>query len=109
MNYTDSSSRRESKSRGLLFASDEVVWVSWRNSGEEQVLNLKHTNEVLGACVTAGARLRLYHFLDKVQENALYCDTDSVIYVQKESNPPMIECGDSLGDMQNELESDEYI
>jgi hypothetical protein len=93
----------------LLFASDEVVWVSWRYSDEEQVPNLKHTNELLGANVTAGARLRLYHFLDKVQENALYCDTDMIIYVQKKSEPTMIECGDNLGDMQNELLSDEYI
>jgi hypothetical protein len=93
----------------LIFASDEVVWVSWRYSDEEQVPNLKHTNEVLGAYVTAGARLRLYHFLDKVQENALYCDTDSIIYVQKKREITMIECGDSLGELQDELESDEYI
>jgi hypothetical protein len=64
----------------LMFARDEV---SWRYSDEEQVTNPKHTNEVLGAYVTAGARLRLYHFLDKVQENSLYCDTDSIFYVQK--------------------------
>jgi hypothetical protein len=83
----------------LLFASDEVVWVSWRYSDEEQVSNLKHTNEVLGAYVTAGARLRLrlYRFLNKVQKNALYCDTDSIIYVEKKGEPPLIECGDNLG------------
>jgi ribosome biogenesis protein Nip4 len=69
-----------------MFASDEVVWVSWRYSDEEQVPNLKHTNEVLGAYVTTGERLRLYHFLDKVQEIALYCDTDSIIYVQKKAS-----------------------
>jgi hypothetical protein len=44
-----------------------------------------------------------------VQENALYCDTDSIIYVQKKSEPPTIECGDNLGDMQNELKPGEYI
>jgi hypothetical protein len=93
----------------LLFASDEVVWVSWRYSDEEQVPNIKHTNEVLGAYVTAGARLCLYDFLDKVQENALYCDTDSIIYVQTKSQPPTFECVDSLGDMQDELKPGEYI
>jgi hypothetical protein len=67
----------------LLFASDEVVCVSWRYSDEQQVPSLKHTSEVLGAYVTAGARLRLYHFLDKVQENAQYSDFYSIIYVQK--------------------------
>jgi hypothetical protein len=64
---------------------------------------------VLGAYVTAGARLRLYHFLEQMQENAIYCDTDSIIFVQKESEAAMVECGDSLGDMQNELKTGEYI
>jgi hypothetical protein len=89
----------------LLFASDEVVWVSWRFSDEEKIPNLKHTNEVLGAYVTAGARLRLYHFLERVQES----DTDSIIFVQKEIEPALIECGDSLCDMQNKLKTGEYI
>jgi hypothetical protein len=81
----------------LMFASDEVVWVSWRFSDEEKIPNVKHTNEVLGAYVTAGARLRLYHFLDIPQENALYCDTDSIIFVQKENEPPLVnEFGSSL-------------
>jgi hypothetical protein len=80
----------------------------WRYSDEEQVPNLKHTNDVMGAYVTAGARLSLYHFLEKVQENALYCDTDSIIYLQKKSEPPTIECGDNLGDMQDELKPGEY-
>jgi hypothetical protein len=93
----------------MMFASDEVVWVSWRFSDEEKIPNLKHTNEVLGAYVTAGARLRLYHFLDRVQENTLYCDTDSIIFVQKENEPPLIQCGDNLGDMQSELKRGEYI
>jgi hypothetical protein len=83
--------------------------VSWRFSDEEKIPNLKHTNEVLGTYVTAGARLRLYHFLDRVQDNTLYCDTDSIIFVQKEIEPPMIECGDNLGDMQSELKRGEYI
>jgi hypothetical protein len=93
----------------LMFASDEVVWLSWRYSDEEKIPNLKHTNEVLGAYVTASARLRLYHLLDRVGENALYCDTDSIIFVQRENRAPMIECGDNLGDMQSELKPGEYI
>jgi hypothetical protein len=65
----------------LMFASDDVVWVSWRFNDEEKIPNLNHTNEVLDAYVTAGARLTLYDFLENVQENALYCDTDSFIFV----------------------------
>ena len=43
----------------LLFAGDEVVWISWRHAEEARVQNLRHTNEVIGSHVTAGARLHL--------------------------------------------------
>jgi hypothetical protein len=33
----------------LLFASDEVVWVTWHVSEEEQLPGPRHTNEVIGA------------------------------------------------------------
>jgi hypothetical protein len=44
-----------------------------------------------------------------VQESSLYCDTDSIIFVQKESEPPLIECGEYLGDLQSELKPGECI
>jgi hypothetical protein len=44
-----------------------------------------------------------------LKERAIYCDTDSVIYIQKCGQPPAVTCGDKLGDMTNELRSDEYI
>jgi hypothetical protein len=48
--------------------------------GREHAL-LRHTNEVIGAYVTTGARLKLYTYLDSLEERAIYCDIDSVIYV----------------------------
>ena len=33
----------------LLFASDQVVWLSWRYAEDERVPNRRHTNEVVGA------------------------------------------------------------
>jgi len=44
----------------LIFASDDVIWFSWKYGAEEQVSILRHTNEVIGAYVTAGARMHLY-------------------------------------------------
>jgi hypothetical protein len=94
----------------LLFAGDEVVWVTWRYVEEEENMPvLRHTNEVIGACVTTRARLKLYTYLDALKENAIYCDTNTVIYIQKCGQPPTMTCGDKLGDMKNELEPDEYI
>jgi len=66
----------------LAFASDDVVYISWKRGAEEDVHNLRHTNDVIGAYVTAGTRIHLYRYLDGLRENAMYCDTDSVIYIQ---------------------------
>jgi hypothetical protein len=60
----------------LVFASDEVVCESWRYIADEKVPNLPHKNEVIGAYITAGARIQLYSFFDMVKQMALYCDTD---------------------------------
>jgi hypothetical protein len=43
----------------LLFCSDDV-WASWTLTEEEQAPSLRHTQDVLGSDVTAGARLRLW-------------------------------------------------
>jgi hypothetical protein len=56
----------------LLFCSDEFVWTSWRYTDEENVHTLRHTNDVFGSYVTGGARLRLYSYLNKLQERSLY-------------------------------------
>ena len=68
--------------QNMLFANDDVVWISWQYSADERVPSLCHTNEVIGAYVTAGAKIHLYGFLDKLQEKAIYTDTDSVIFKQ---------------------------
>lgn len=41
---------------------------------KEHVPSLRHTNDV-GVFVTAGDRMHLYRYLDRFQDNALYCDT----------------------------------
>jgi hypothetical protein len=64
---------------------------------------------VIGTYVTAGARVHLYKYLDLLQERAIYCDTDFVLYIQKESEPRFIEIGDNLGDMTDELKPGEHI
>ena len=82
----------------LVFASDDVVWLSWKHGAEEDVPSLLHTNEVIGAYVTAGARMHLYRYLDRLQEKTVHCDTDSVIYIQPKEERSLIETGDKLGD-----------
>ena len=92
----------------LLFASDHVVWVSWKYAAE-RIPNLPYTNEVIGSFVTAGTRIHLYAYLDKLQQRVIYTDTDSIIYIQNDDEAPLIECGDRLGSMTNELQPGEFI
>ena len=66
----------------LLFAGDSLFWISWRHSEEVGAPSLPHTNEAIASFVMAGARLHLYGYLDKLKKHALYCDTDSVIFMQ---------------------------
>ena len=71
----------------LLFASDSIVWAGWRFIAEETISSLRHTNEVIGAFVAAGCRMRLYSYLDRLQKLAIYCDRDSVVYIQERTIP----------------------
>ena len=81
----------------LAFASGETVWISWKHAAEEHVPNLRHTNVVIDAYVTAGARIHLYRYLDRAAEKAIYCDTDSFIHIQPRDEPNLLETGDRLG------------
>ena len=69
---------------------------------EEDVPN---SNTIIAAFVTTYARLKLYEYMDKLGKNALYCDTDSVIFLAQPGSyvPPT---GDYLGDMTDELDGD---
>ena len=86
-----------------------MAWLSWKVTAEENVPNLPHTHEVIGAYVTAGARIHLYGFLDRLQEKAIYCDTDSVIFIQPSGEPWPIATGDKLRDMQSEIKPSEFV
>jgi hypothetical protein len=93
----------------LIFANDQVVWISWRIAEDmEHVPSLRHKNDV-GSFVTAGGRMHLYRYLDRLQDRALYCDTDSVIYIQPRNEPALVETGHNLGAMTSELKPYEYI
>ena len=93
----------------LMFAGDEIVWASWPYIAGEIVPNLQHTNVVIGDYVKAGARIRLYGYLDSLQKRVLYCDTVSVIYIQRTAEPQLVKTGDCLGAMMSELKPGYHI
>ena len=86
-----------------------MVWLSWKVTEEENVPIQPQTNKVIGPYVTALARIHLYRFLDQLQDNAIYCDTDSVIFIQPSGEPWPIGTGDKLGDIQSELKPSEFL
>jgi hypothetical protein len=93
----------------MLFANDKVLWIAWRNADADIVPNLPHTNDVIGSFVTAGARIHLYGYLDRLGDRALNCDTDSVMYVQSKDRQPLVQTGDRLGAMTSEIAKNEKI
>ena len=87
----------------LIFPKDDAAWVSWKYS-EDNVAAGKNVNMAVAAYVTTQAPLKLYEYLGKLGQTVLYCDTDSVFFVQKDNNSPKVKTGDYLGDLTNELE-----
>lgn len=65
----------------------------------------KNTHFYLGASCTAQARLKLTSMLRQVgPTRALYCDTDSVVYVQR-NNEEIVQTGEALGSWSSELDN----
>lgn len=52
--------------------------------------------------------MKLYSYLDQLQERAIYYDTDSVVYLTKQ-NQSELQLGRYLGDLTHELHQDEFI
>lgn len=65
-------------------------------------------NVFIACFTTTLARLKLYEELDKLQEQTLYYDTDSVIYSWQEGQIK-IPTGVFLGEMTDELEGDSIL
>lgn len=66
-----------------------------------------NTHYFLGASCTAQARLKLQGMLRHVgPERALYCDTDSVVYVEREDDEEerRVKTGEALGQWSSELD-----
>ncbi|XP_056591324.1 uncharacterized protein LOC130431856 isoform X1 [Triplophysa dalaica] len=91
----------------FMFVSDEVALVQYRHV-EGSVYETRDVNVFIGAFTTAHARLELYNLMDRLGDRLLYSDTDSVIYVSRDGDwePPL---GPYLGDLTNELDSDDFI
>lgn len=89
-----------------IFLTDNMVQVTYKYK-DIFVKNNWSTNIFIACFTTTHARLRLYEMLEKLDENVVYYDTDSIVYIDDGTNT--VETGEMLGDWSNELGDNEYI
>ncbi|XP_069110078.1 uncharacterized protein [Argopecten irradians] len=96
------------KVKDFHIISDDVIQLSWEN-GDDTVPENMQTNVFIASFTTTYARLRLYEeCLERLEDRVLYMDTDSVIYVQRNGDIPLV-TGDFLGELTLELKDGDYI
>ena len=91
----------------IRICSSDVLEIVY-TSVDDNAPTSDRTNIFVAAYTTCLARLKLYESLEELGEQALYFDTDSVIFRWYPGQPD-IPLGDFLGDMTDELDDGDYI
>ena len=90
---------------GEFSPNPDTIVVSYQLKDDEAA-DPGNTSIAIASFVTSYARLHLYKFMEQVDsighDRLLYFDTDSIIFVQKPGDP-VVETGDYLGDLTDEL------
>ena len=87
--------------------NDDTVKIVHANLEDKQPNNGR-INIFVAAFTTCHARLKLYSYLEQLQQCVLYFDTDSIIYTALPGQPD-IPLGDYLGEMTDELDDGDFI
>ena len=91
---------------GMSVINESVMEMTWTYK-DEHMPQPTATNIFIAAFTTCHARLKLYSALQQLNSNALYYDTDSVLYISDGRNDPPL--GDYLGDFTDELAGDHIV
>lgn len=93
------------KVKYFSFVNDKTALLQW-SYGEQCIAPPNKVDNVfIAAFTTAYGRLKLYSYLEQLQERVLYYDTDSIIYVTKEGER-RLDLGNYMGDLTDELDGD---
>lgn len=84
----------------VFYLNDEMLQVNYKYK-DYFVKKDYQTNIFLAIFTTATARLRLYEKLDELGDAVMYCDTDSIMYIDNGKNT--VKTGDLLGEWTDEL------
>ena len=99
--FFDMMTSDEQQIKNVRYINDEAVQLDWVHN-DDFIAAAPRTNVVIAAYTTAQARLKLYSYLEKLNNRTLYCDTDSLVFTTSagEWEP---ELGDYLGDLTDEV------
>lgn len=108
-------SNKEIEVHQLYLCGQNKIFVSWSYLAECTPPS-HHISIGVGICTTTNARIALYKALATVGKNALYCDTDSIIFLVPAGQENPLKTGSFLGELTDELSSygqgayiDEYV
>ena len=93
--------------QNIRFCTEDVIEVLYVYK-EDCIIPNNRTNVFIAAFTTCWARLKLYSYLEKLGDQVLYYDTDSVIYKWRDEQT-ILETGDYLGDLKDELSGDHIV
>jgi len=93
--------------RQIRICNEESLVIVHQNLKENKPDNSR-VNIFVAAFTTCHARLKLYEYLENLQHQVLYFDTDSVVYSHQPGQPD-ITPGNYLEEMTDELEGDHTV
>jgi len=93
--------------RQIRICNEESLEIVYQNLKENEPDN-RRVNIFVAAFTTCHARLKRYGYLEKLQHQVLYFDTDSVVYSHQPGQPD-ITPGNYLGEMTDELEGGHIV
>lgn len=82
--------------KSVRIVNDKMVQVNY-DLLDDFVEVLANTNTVIAAYTTAQARLKLYSYIENLQERVIYFDTDSIIYLTRPQDTYHVQIGNYLG------------
>lgn len=91
--------------KNIQMINNNMIMVS-RAQEEEFVDAIFNTNSIIAAYVTAQARLKLYSYIEQMDDRVLYFDTDSLVYLTRPGDVYNVPTGNYLGEMTDELAKD---
>ena len=91
---------------GSSIMDNQNVLVTHKQRSDAEC-NPGNTSPAIACFVTAHARLRLFRLIQKIEavreHRICYCDTDSVIFVERVGQDPPVPLGNYLGDLTDEI------